>query len=61
MGRFGLEKDELLMIDDLKPGFDMASAAGVAFCRCGLGQRHPGDRKFYAAKLPEIFQDDFLL
>ncbi|MFR6375794.1 MAG: HAD family hydrolase [Oscillospiraceae bacterium] len=29
MERFGLEPQELLVVDDLKPGYDMARAAGV--------------------------------
>lgn len=35
MDRFGLRPDELVMIDDLKPGFDMASAAGIDFAAVG--------------------------
>lgn len=37
MNRYGLEKEEILVIDDLKPGLDMARAAGVDFaaaCWC---------------------------
>ena len=35
--KFGLEKEDILMIDDLKPGLDMAKAAGIDFaaaCWC---------------------------
>jgi phosphoglycolate phosphatase/pyrophosphatase PpaX len=35
MERFSLEKHELLMIDDLKPGYDMAMACGVDFAAVG--------------------------
>ena len=35
MRRFGLEPGELLMIDDLKPGYDMAAACGVDFAGVG--------------------------
>ena len=35
MSRFGLEPSELLMIDDLKPGYDMAMACGVDFAAAG--------------------------
>lgn len=35
MERFGLDKSELLMIDDLKPGYDMALACGVDFAAVG--------------------------
>ena len=31
MRRFGLRPEEILMVDDLKPGYDMARAAGVPF------------------------------
>ena len=32
---YGLKPEELLMIDDLKPGFDMASGCGVDFAAAG--------------------------
>lgn len=35
MGTYGLAPGELLMIDDLKPGFDMASSCGVDFAAAG--------------------------
>ena len=35
MERFGLRPEELLVIDDLKPGLDMARAAGVPFAAAG--------------------------
>ena len=35
MARFSLQPAELLMIDDLKPGYDMARAAGVDFAAAG--------------------------
>lgn len=35
MRRFALEPSELLMIDDLKPGFDMARRCGVDFAAAG--------------------------
>ena len=35
MERFDLEPSELLMIDDLKPGYDMARAVGVDFAAVG--------------------------
>ena len=35
MRLFGLAEGELLMIDDLKPGFDMAAACGVDFAGVG--------------------------
>lgn len=35
MRRFSLNASELLMIDDLKPGYDMAAACGVDFAAVG--------------------------
>lgn len=35
MERFDLRRDELLMIDDLKPGYDMAKSCGVDFAAAG--------------------------
>ena len=35
MERFGLRPEEMLVVDDLKPGFDMARAAGTPFAAAG--------------------------
>ena len=35
MNRYGLAADEILVVDDLKPGFDMARAAGAHFAAAG--------------------------
>ncbi len=35
MKTFGFRPEELLVVDDLKPGFDMAKAAGVPFAAAG--------------------------
>lgn len=35
MQKLGLKRKELLMIDDLKPGYDMAAAAGIDFAAAG--------------------------
>ena len=56
MGRFGLEKDELLMIDDLKPGFDMASAAGVAFACVGWANDIPAIESFMRQNCRKYFK-----
>jgi beta-phosphoglucomutase-like phosphatase (HAD superfamily) len=45
MRRFGLSADELLVLDDLKPGFDMAQAAGVDFAAAGWGHSIPEIRE----------------
>ena len=41
MRRFGLEPGELLMIDDLKPGYDMAKSCGVDFAAVGWSSDVP--------------------
>jgi phosphoglycolate phosphatase/pyrophosphatase PpaX len=45
MERFGLGREELLVLDDLKPGADMAAAAGVDFAAAGWGHSIPMIRK----------------
>lgn len=56
MDRFGLERDELLMIDDLKPGFDMASAAGVAFAGVGWANDIPEIESFMRQNCRKYFK-----
>lgn len=46
MERFGLEKEELLMIDDLKPGYDMAMSCGVDFAAVGWSNDIPEIESF---------------
>lgn len=41
LDRFGLEPDEALVVDDLKPGADMARAAGVSVAGAGWGYDIP--------------------
>ena len=41
MRRFALSPEELLMIDDLKPGYDMARACGVDFAAAGWANDIP--------------------
>jgi phosphoglycolate phosphatase/pyrophosphatase PpaX len=43
--RFGLQRKDILMLDDLKPGADMAAAAGVDFAAAGWGHSIPEIRK----------------
>ena len=45
--RFSLKKEEVLVVDDLKPGYDMAKGAGVDFAAAG-----------WAYDVPEI--EDFM-
>ena len=35
MDKYSLKPSEILVVDDLKPGYDMARAAGVDFCAAG--------------------------
>ena len=35
IARYGFDKSEILMVDDLKPGLDMALAAGIDFAAAG--------------------------
>ena len=35
ISRYGFDKSEMLMVDDLKPGLDMALAAGIDFAAAG--------------------------
>ncbi len=41
MRREGLTREELLVVDDLKPGYDMAQAAGVPFAAAGWANDIP--------------------
>ena len=46
MERFSLDSRELLMIDDLKPGYDMATACGVDFAGVGWANDIPAIESF---------------
>lgn len=46
MRQFSLTPGELLMLDDLKPGFDMARAAGVDFAAAGWAYDVPRIEQF---------------
>ena len=61
MRRYDLIPSELLMIDDLKPGFDMARAAGVDFAAVGWANDIPQiedfmrkNCKLYCKTVPEL-------
>ena len=65
MRRFSLTPDELLMIDDLKPGYDMAAKCGVAFAAVGWSSDIPQIERFMRANCPNYFKtvaqlDEFL-
>lgn len=49
MERFSLSADEILVVDDLKPGYDMAKAAGVDIAAAGWAHNVKGIRDFMQA------------
>ena len=42
MKKYNLKPEEILMVDDLKPGYDMARAAGVGFAAAGWSHNVKG-------------------
>ena len=46
MKTFGYKPEELLVVDDLKPGYDMAKAAGVPFAAAGWANDIPQIERF---------------
>ena len=44
----GYSPNDILMVDDLKPGLDMARASGVAFASCGWSHQVPSIRAYMA-------------
>ena len=46
MKNYGLKPEELLVVDDLKPGYDMAKAAGVPFAAAGWSNDIPQIESF---------------
>ena len=46
MERFNLRPEDILVVDDLKPGYDMAKAAGVHIAAAGWAHNVPGIRDF---------------
>lgn len=49
MKRYGLRPEEVLVIDDLKPGLDMARAAGVVFAAAGWCFDIPQNERYLRA------------
>lgn len=43
---YGYKPEQLLVVDDLKPGYDMARAAGVPFAAAGWANDIPGIEQF---------------
>ena len=55
MRRFGYQPDELLVVDDLKPGYDMARAAGTGFAAAMWAYDVPEIRRFMQDNSPLCF------
>ena len=55
MRRYGFSADEMLVVDDLKPGYDMARGAGVRFAAAGWA--------YYVAEIRDFMKEncDFYL
>lgn len=56
MAKYGLSPDEMLVVDDLKPGLDMAHAAGVPFAAVGWAYRVP-ELESYMKENAEFYLD----
>ena len=56
MEKFGLRPEEMLVVDDLKPGYDMARAAGVPFAAAGWANDIPEIVAFMRANSPLYFK-----
>jgi phosphoglycolate phosphatase/pyrophosphatase PpaX len=46
MEKYGFAPDEVLVVDDLKPGYDMARGAGVKFAAAGWAYNVPEIEEF---------------
>ena len=56
MERFSLKPEELLVVDDLKPGYDMARAADVPFAAAGWANDIPEIEAFMKKKCDRYFK-----
>ena len=56
MARFHLRPEEMLMLDDLKPGYDMARACGVPFAAAGWANDIPEIEAFMRANCDLYFK-----
>ena len=54
--RFSLQPEEVLMVDDLKPGCDMAKAAGVPFAAAGWAHSIPAIEQVMRRETPLYFK-----
>ena len=62
-GRYSLKPEEMVIVDDLKPGYDMARAYHVPFVGAGWSNDIPEIRNFmkknsdfYFTKVKELYQ-----
>ncbi len=63
ISKYGFDRSEILMVDDLKPGFDMARAAGIDFAAAGWAYNVPDIEAFmrahsdyYLAEVRELYK-----
>lgn len=56
MERLGFAREELLVLDDLKPGYDMAKSCGVSFAAAGWGYDIPEIEGFMRANCDKYFK-----
>ena len=56
MRRFALRPEDVLMIDDLKPGYDMAARCGVDFAAVGWSNDIPEIEAYLRAGCPRYFK-----
>ncbi len=54
--RFSMQPEELLVVDDLKPGYDMARAAGVPFAAAGWANDIPEIERFMRGNCDRYFK-----
>ena len=54
--KFNLEPKDILMIDDLKPGLDMAKAAGIDFAAACWCFDIPENEQHMRANTPYVFK-----
>jgi phosphoglycolate phosphatase-like HAD superfamily hydrolase len=57
LSKFGLQKEEALIVDDLRPGVEMAKAAGVAVAAAGWAHQIPEIRSYMEENCQYYFTD----
>jgi phosphoglycolate phosphatase/pyrophosphatase PpaX len=61
MEKYSLKREEIIVVDDLKPGYDMARAAGVAFVGALWGQPSEKIRGFMRENCKTCFDSTAML